>query len=117
MSALPELVPISELRLRQTAVLGHLAAGPVILTQHGRAAAVMLTPDTYNRMVSELETLQSAIVALTPRSTAQERPGARDQVLARSEPLQVAEEQPYLQDGDPVFDLIGLGEGRYPERL
>jgi excisionase family DNA binding protein len=23
------------------------------------------------------------------------------------------EERPYLQDGDPVFDLVGLGEGRY----
>jgi hypothetical protein len=75
----------------------------------------MLTPDTYNRMVNELETLQSAIAALTPRSTAQEGAGARDQVLARLELPSAADEQLYLQDGDPIFDLIGLGEGRYPD--
>ncbi len=28
---------------------------------------------------------------------------------------EAAAEQPYLQDGDPVFDLVGLGQGRYTD--
>jgi prevent-host-death family protein len=58
--AVPELMPISELRLRQSEVLGRLPAGPVILTQHGRAAAVLVSPEQWNRIIAELEELQDA---------------------------------------------------------
>jgi PHD/YefM family antitoxin component YafN of YafNO toxin-antitoxin module len=56
--AVPELMPISELRLRQSEVLGRLPNGPVVLTQHGHAAAVLVSPDQWNRIIAELEDLQ-----------------------------------------------------------
>ena len=48
---MPELVPISDIRQRQVEILASLAAGPVILTQHGRAAAVMVSPAEYDRII------------------------------------------------------------------
>jgi prevent-host-death family protein len=42
MRAIPELVPISQLRQRQSEVLARLSEGPVILTQHGQGAAVLV---------------------------------------------------------------------------
>jgi len=47
---IPELIPISEIRQRQNEILASLRNGPIVLTQHGRAAAVMLAPDEYNRL-------------------------------------------------------------------
>jgi PHD/YefM family antitoxin component YafN of YafNO toxin-antitoxin module len=74
MIRLPELVPISDIRQRQNEILASLANGPVILTQHGRAAAVMLSPGAYNRMVDALEDLQDAADA----EAARQEPGAAD---------------------------------------
>jgi antitoxin Phd len=55
MMALPELIPISDLRFKQNAILKRLADGPIVLTQRGRAAAVMLSPDAYNQLLADLE--------------------------------------------------------------
>ena len=84
MSRMPELVPISDIRQRQVAILASLAAGPVILTQHGRAAAVMVSPAEYDRMVTALEDLQDAADA----AAARREPGAAvdfDAYLTRRE--------------------------------
>ncbi len=70
MRALPELVPISDLRTRQAEVLASLAEGPVILTQHSRAAAVLLSTDQYNRMLALLEELQDTLDARDARRDA-----------------------------------------------
>ena len=43
MNAAIEVVPISDLRHRQNELLAQLVKGPVILTQHGRGAAVLLS--------------------------------------------------------------------------
>jgi prevent-host-death family protein len=61
--AFPELLPISDLRQRQNEILLMLGSGPVILTQHGRAAAVMLSPDTWRELLAELEDLRDAVSA------------------------------------------------------
>ena len=84
MGRIPELVPISDIRQRQVAILASLTAGPVILTQHGRAAAVMVSPAEYDRMVTALEDLQDAADA----AAARHEPGAAvdfDVYLARRE--------------------------------
>ena len=61
MSAIPELVPISQLRLKQSEVLNRLSEGPVILTQHGQGAAVLVDLEQWNRMIEALEDLQDAL--------------------------------------------------------
>jgi antitoxin Phd len=61
MAVLPEVIPISDLRARQNEILARLGQGPVVLTQHGRAAAVLISPETWNNLMEALEDLQDAI--------------------------------------------------------
>jgi prevent-host-death family protein len=51
----PELVPISEMRTHQAAILEQLKQGPIVLTHHSKAAAVMIDPEQWNRLMEELE--------------------------------------------------------------
>lgn len=67
MDPLPEVVPISELRLRQNDLLEKVSAKPIVLTQHGRAVAVLLGPEPYNRLLEHIEDLQLAIDAVEAR--------------------------------------------------
>ena len=64
MDRIPEIVPISALRLRQTEVLKKLVSGPVVLTQHGKAVAVMVDPEAWNRITEELGLLADSVDAL-----------------------------------------------------
>jgi len=64
MDYMPEVVPISSLRLHQTEVLKKVAERPVILTQHGKAVAVMVDPEAWNRLIEELEILSDSVDAL-----------------------------------------------------
>jgi len=64
MKAIPELAPISELRLRQSEILSRLSEGPVVLTQRGRAAVVLVDPDYWNQIVEELDDLRDAVDAI-----------------------------------------------------
>jgi len=63
MDPLPEVVPISEMRLRQNELLERVSDKPILLTQHGRAVAVLLGPEPYNRLLEQLEDLQLALDA------------------------------------------------------
>jgi len=68
MDPVPEIMPISDLRLHQSEVLEKLPAGqPVILTQYGRAVAVMVGPDLWNRLLEQLEDLHDAVDVLQAR--------------------------------------------------
>jgi prevent-host-death family protein len=64
---LPEVIPISELRLRQNELLRSLSETPVVLTQHGRAVAVLLRPDDYDRLIEQIEDLHLALDAIEAR--------------------------------------------------
>ena len=64
MQSVPELMPISSLRQTQNEVLGKLPESPVVLTQHGRAVAVLVAPDMWNDLLEELETWQDSFAAL-----------------------------------------------------
>ena len=68
MVIIPELVPISGLRTRQKQILDSLSKGPVVLTQHGRAAAVLISPEQWNHLVETLENLTDALDAIEMRS-------------------------------------------------
>jgi prevent-host-death family protein len=61
MNAVPETIPISELRQRQNEILSKLYDGPVLLTQHGRAAAVLVDPEQWNWLVEAFEDLHDAL--------------------------------------------------------
>ena len=60
MSAMPYIVPISELRQDASSIVREASAtgNPVFITQHGRASAVLLSVGTYERTQRELEILR-----------------------------------------------------------
>ena len=60
MSAMPNIVPISELRQDASSIVKEAAAtgDPVFITQHGRASAVLLSAGAYERTQRELEILR-----------------------------------------------------------
>lgn len=56
---IPKFLPITDLRQDAAAVLRAIQAGeePIVIMQRSRAAAVMLSVDTYERMTYEREVL------------------------------------------------------------
>jgi prevent-host-death family protein len=60
-NAIPVTMPISDLREHQNEILATLAREHVLLTQHGRPAAVMVAPEQWNRLMARLEKLQDAL--------------------------------------------------------
>jgi len=60
MASVPDIVPVSELRQDAAAVIKRAASSqePVFITQRGRAAAVMLSTQTYTRTQRELAILR-----------------------------------------------------------
>ena len=60
MPRMPELVPVSDLRQGAAAILKKLrnSRDPVVVTQRGRAAAVLLDFEEYERREHDFEILQ-----------------------------------------------------------
>jgi prevent-host-death family protein len=60
MNAMPDIIPISELRQDATSVLKRASdtGNPVFITQHGRASAVVVSAAAYARMQDELGILK-----------------------------------------------------------
>jgi prevent-host-death family protein len=60
MSAMPTIVPISELRQDASAIIKRASSSgdPVFITQHGRASAVLVSAGAYERAQRELEMLR-----------------------------------------------------------
>ena len=60
MARLPSIVPVSDLRQDSATVLKQLRESdePIVITQRGRAAAVMVNVDTYERRERERELLR-----------------------------------------------------------
>ena len=61
MSAVPNIVPISELRQDASAILKRASASgePVFITQRGRATAVLVSTGAYERTQHDFEILRS----------------------------------------------------------
>lgn len=68
MDPMPDVIPISELRTRQNELLEGISEEPILLTQHGRAVAVLVGPEPYNRLLEQLEDLQLALDAVEARA-------------------------------------------------
>ena len=60
MSAVPDIVPITDLRQDASGIVKRAAASgaPVFITQHGRATAVVVSAKAYERTQHELEILR-----------------------------------------------------------
>lgn len=60
MGKIPDIVPVTDLRQDATAILKRASESrqPVVITQRGRAAAVLLSMDAYERSQSEVEILR-----------------------------------------------------------
>ena len=61
MAKVPDIVPVSDLRQDAAAVLKRLRGSrdPLVITQRGRAAAVMLSVDEYERAEEERRILRA----------------------------------------------------------
>jgi prevent-host-death family protein len=61
MSAIPTIIPISDLRQDASGIVKRAAAtgDPVFITQRGRATAVMVSTQTYERTQHEFEILKA----------------------------------------------------------
>ncbi len=60
MTKIPNIVPISDLRQDATAIVKRVTASrePLVITQRGRAAAVMVSMEAYEYSQHELEILR-----------------------------------------------------------
>jgi len=58
MSGAFPVIPISDLRYKAKEILAEATDQPVVITQRGRAAAVLVNFDTYNQMARRLEILE-----------------------------------------------------------
>ena len=60
MATVPKIVPISDLRQDATGIIKRISTSrePVFITQRGRAAAVMVSMQTYEQTQHELEILR-----------------------------------------------------------
>jgi len=61
MEAVPDVVPISDLRHRQNDIIERLAEGPVILTQRGRGTAVLVSLERWRDILHRLADLTEAL--------------------------------------------------------
>jgi len=59
--------PVTEFRANTSAVIEqmHSTGRPVILTQHGRSAAVLLDPGVYESLIDEVELLRDLAISET----------------------------------------------------
>ena len=60
MSKIPNIVPITDLRQDATSIIKRVTASkePLVITQRGRAAAVMVSMEAYEHSQHELELLR-----------------------------------------------------------
>lgn len=61
MEHVPQIVPISEMKLNQPQVIEKLNSGPVILASRSKATAVLVSVQQWDRMITYLEDLEDAL--------------------------------------------------------
>jgi prevent-host-death family protein len=85
MLPIPDIVGISDLRLRQNEVLSRLHKGPVVLTQHSRAVAVLVSPEQWNEIIERLEEAEDALDILEARARNEPTTGFADYLASRDD--------------------------------
>lgn len=62
MNRLPEIAPISDMRVRQIQIVEKAQRGPVVLVERGsKPALVALSPELWNAIAERLEFLEDAV--------------------------------------------------------
>lgn len=92
MDYVPQITPITEMRLRAKEVLAMLGKGPVILSEAGKAAAVVVAVAEWDKLVDYLDDLECTVDALK-----MELAIAKNEVVV--ETLNEAEIAEWLGDG------------------
>ena len=87
MVRVPKIVPVTDLRQDAAAVLKKLQQSeePLVITQRGRAAAVLVSVDTYERSQHERELLR--LLALGEKEIAKGRGYSLEHVLQEADKL------------------------------
>ena len=87
MPKLPDIVPVTDLRQDAAAVLERVRRSdqPVVITQRGRAAAIMLSPESFERSENERQIL--LLLARGDREIAKGKGFDLDSVLADADEL------------------------------
>jgi len=85
MPKIPDIVPVTDLRQDAAAVLARVrkSAQPVVITQRGRAAAIMVSPESYERSEHERQILR--LLARREREIAKGKGYDLDTVLAEAD--------------------------------
>jgi PHD/YefM family antitoxin component YafN of YafNO toxin-antitoxin module len=60
--AMPTM-PVSDLRTKQAKILAQLHDTPILLTQHGRGAGVLVHPDLWNELVEIVTEYEDVLIA------------------------------------------------------
>ncbi len=91
MPKLPRIVPITDLRQDAAAVLERVkdSAEPIVITQRGRAAAVLFSPEVFERSEQERQMLRA--LARGERDIRKNRGVDLDRVLAEADDILEAE--------------------------
>jgi antitoxin YefM len=78
-----DIRPVTEFRANTSAMIEqmHSSRRPLVLTQHGRSAAVLLDPEVYEGLVDELELLRSLSISEAQIAAGQVIP--HDEVVRR----------------------------------
>jgi prevent-host-death family protein len=62
MNRLPEIAPMSDMRVRQAEIVEKAQQGPVILVERGsKPALVVLSPELWNALADRIEFLEDAV--------------------------------------------------------
>lgn len=61
---MPQVIPISDLRKRQAQIVDQLRERPIVLTQHGYGAAVLISPEQWTELQDRLDDLEDTVAAL-----------------------------------------------------
>ena len=93
MPKIPRIVPVTDLRQDAAAVLKRLQSSsePLVITQRGRAAAVLLSLDAYERSQHERELLR--LLARGEQEISEGKRYSLDDVLKEADSL-LADEKP-----------------------
>jgi prevent-host-death family protein len=63
MNTIPQIVPITDLRIKHAEVLRMLHKGPVILAQRSRPTAVLVSVEEWDRQADELKRLKRILMS------------------------------------------------------
>ena len=87
MTKIPNIIPITDLRQDATSIIKRVTSSkePLVITQRGRAAAVMVSMETYEHSQHELELLR--LLARGEKEIEAEKGYDLDAVLAEADSM------------------------------